>query len=67
MHRSRNQWSVAALTWRGVAKGDFPDSELPNRVWLSQPVHTRFIRLEALATAGDGKNTSVAEFDVITP
>lgn len=54
-------------TWREVAKGEWPDSDLPNRVWLSQPVHTRFIRLEALATAGDGKNTSVAEFDVITP
>jgi len=53
-------------TWREEAKGDWPDSEVPNRVWLSKPVHTRFIRLEALSTAGDGKNTSVAEFDLIT-
>ena len=66
-HTSGNQWSDAALTWREVANGDWPDSDLPNRVWLSKPEHTRFIRLEALSTAGDGENTSVAEFDVIAP
>ena len=55
-------------TWRVVASGEWPDSSTPQRVWLSKPEHTRFIRLEALTSYGRSKNdVSVAEFDVITP
>ena len=36
-------------TWRVVTEGEWPDSKLPQRVWLTQPVLTRFIRLEAVA------------------
>ena len=54
--------------WRIVAEGEWPDSKVPQRVWLAKPERTRFIRLEAVTAHGKSKNNvSVAEFDVIIP
>jgi hypothetical protein len=53
------------LAWKVVAEGSWPNTAARQRVMLKQPVRTRFIRLEAIASADGSKWTSVAEFDII--